>query len=179
MGGGNDGGASKIGTIVSITGSQQGTTLDGIATLGNQLGVATGIHLVMGQAAQDQMIGSPFVTALNQGGETVRGINYVNIATKYDEVVTPYSNAYITPAQNPAGASVTNIGLRPTFNDTTRTVIETHGLDVDRDLYDRTLRLGFIQRLRDERRFPDIDGLKAQIDADVRRAKRLFDRLSV
>ena len=106
------GGGPKIGTIVSITGSQQGTTLDGIATLGNQLGVASGIHLALGQAAQDQMIGSPFITALNAGGETVRNVRYVNIATKYDEVVTPYSNAYIVPAQNPAGAYVENIGLQ-------------------------------------------------------------------
>jgi riboflavin kinase/FMN adenylyltransferase len=47
------------------------------------------------------------------------------------------------------------------------------------DLYDQRLRLGFVQRLRDERRFPDVDALKAQIEADVRRAGRLFDRLSV
>ncbi len=106
------GGASKINTIVSITGSQQGTTLDGIATLGNELGVQGGVHLAAGQAAEDQMIGSPFVTALNAGGATVKGINYINIATKYDEVVTPYSNAYITPAMNPAGAYVENIGLQ-------------------------------------------------------------------
>ena len=106
------GGASKIGTIVSITGSQQGTTLDGIATLGNVLGVAAGVHLVTGQAAEDQMVGSPFMTALNAGGATVKGIKYVNIATPGDEVVTPYTNAYITPAMNPAGADVTNINLQ-------------------------------------------------------------------
>ena len=75
--------------------------------------------------------------------------------------------------------SVTNIGVRPTFQDATAPVIEVHVLGLDRDLYDQRLRLGFIQRLRDERRFPDVDALKAQIDADVRRAGRLFDRLSV
>jgi len=74
---------------------------------------------------------------------------------------------------------VTNVGLRPTFEDVTRTTIETHVLDGNRDLYGQTVRLAFIQRLRDERRFPDVDALKAQIDADVRRARRLFDRLSV
>jgi riboflavin kinase/FMN adenylyltransferase len=76
-------------------------------------------------------------------------------------------------------AGVTNIGLRPTFADAGRPTIEVHVLDVDTDLYGQTLRLGFVQRLRDERRFPDVDALKAQIDADVRRARRLFDRLSV
>lgn len=76
-------------------------------------------------------------------------------------------------------AGVTNIGLRPTFDDVARTTIEVHVLDAERDLYGKTLRVGFVQRLRDERRFPDVDALKAQIDADVRRARRLFDRLSV
>ena len=76
-------------------------------------------------------------------------------------------------------AGVTNIGLRPTFADVTRPTIEVHVLGLDRDLYGQQVRLGFIQRLRDERRFPDVDALKAQIDADVRRARRLFDRLSV
>jgi riboflavin kinase/FMN adenylyltransferase len=61
----------------------------------------------------------------------------------------------------------------------TKTVIETHVLDLDRDLYGRTVRLAFVLRLRDERRFPDVDALKAQIAADVGRARRLFDRLSV
>jgi riboflavin kinase/FMN adenylyltransferase len=75
--------------------------------------------------------------------------------------------------------SVTNIGLRPTFEDVAQTTIETHALEVDRDLYGHAVRLNFVQRLRDERRFPDVDALKAQIDADVRRARRLFDRLSV
>jgi riboflavin kinase / FMN adenylyltransferase len=47
------------------------------------------------------------------------------------------------------------------------------------DLYGRTLRLAFVQRLRDERKFPDVEALQDQIAADVRRATRLFDRLSV
>ena len=43
----------------------------------------------------------------------------------------------------------------------------------------RQVRLAFVQRLRDERKFPDVEALKEQIAADVRRAARLFDRLSV
>ena len=42
-----------------------------------------------------------------------------------------------------------------------------------------SLRLAFVQRLRDERKFPDLEALQEQISADVRRAMRLFDRLSV
>jgi len=76
--------------------------------------------------------------------------------------------------------SITNVGVRPTFGDTTKTMIEAYllGFD-DADLYGRALRLGFVQRLRDERKFEDVDALRAQIEADRRRAERLFAQLSV
>ena len=76
--------------------------------------------------------------------------------------------------------SITNVGVRPTFGDTTKTMIEAYLLAFDdTDLYGRMLRLGFVQRLRDERKFEDVDALRAQIEADRRRAERLFAQLSV
>lgn len=107
------------------------------------------------------------------------GIPTANLET-VNELVPP-DGVYATTVgiDGVVHPSVTNIGLRPTFADAARPVVETHVLGVDRDLYGQRLRLGFVQRLRDERRFPDVDALKAQIDADVRRARRLFDRLSV
>jgi riboflavin kinase/FMN adenylyltransferase len=74
--------------------------------------------------------------------------------------------------------ALTNIGVRPTFGETVPTV-ETHVLDYSGDLYGRRVRLSFVQRLRDERRFDDVDALRAQIEADRRRAERLFRRLMV
>ena len=93
--------------------------------------------------------------------------------------------------------SVTNIGQRPTFGDQLATTIETHVMNpfesrrpaggapplaqdsASWNLYGRRVRLAFVQRLRDERKFPDVEALQEQISADVRRAARLFDRLSV
>jgi riboflavin kinase / FMN adenylyltransferase len=75
--------------------------------------------------------------------------------------------------------AVTNIGVRPTFGEGEAQVIETHVLDMDRDLYGKTMRLSFVQRMRDERAFPDVDALRAQIDADRRSASRLFGRISL
>jgi len=48
-----------------------------------------------------------------------------------------------------------------------------------RDLYGQRVRLSFVQRLRDERAFPDVDALRAQIEADCRSAQRLFGRISL
>jgi len=76
-------------------------------------------------------------------------------------------------------ASITNVGLRPTFGDTPTPVVETHVLDYNGDLYARQVRLGFVLRLRDERKFDDVDALRAQMEADCRRAGRLFAQLSV
>ncbi len=75
--------------------------------------------------------------------------------------------------------AVTNVGVRPTFGGESGTVIEAHLLDLDRDLYGRTLQLGFIQRVRDERRFDGVDPLKAQIGADVQKARTLFEQMSL
>jgi riboflavin kinase/FMN adenylyltransferase len=75
--------------------------------------------------------------------------------------------------------SVTNIGVRPTFGGAGGVRVETHLLDGSRDLYDARLRLSFVQRLRDERAFPDVDALRLQIEADCRAARRLFGRISL
>ncbi len=75
--------------------------------------------------------------------------------------------------------ALTNIGVNPTFGDGSTTTIETFVLGFNGDLYGRQVRLGFVLRMRDERRFDDVDALKAQMDADQRRAERLFSRLSV
>jgi riboflavin kinase / FMN adenylyltransferase len=76
-------------------------------------------------------------------------------------------------------ASLTNVGVRPTFGDTAKPIIEAYVLGFSGDLYGRPVRLGFVQRLRDERKFEDVDALRAQMEADRRRAERLFAQLSV
>ena len=69
--------------------------------------------------------------------------------------------------------SVVNIGRRPTFDGKER-LVEVHLLDADLDLYGQRLTVEFIERLRGEQRFPNIDALKAQISADVQNAYQIF-----
>ena len=107
------------------------------------------------------------------------GFPTANLAT--DNELIPPHGVYAT-AFTVDGAfypSVTNIGQRPTFGDELATTIEAHLIGRSMDLYGKTARLAFVQRLRDERKFPDREALQDQIAADVRRAARLFDRLSV
>jgi len=76
-------------------------------------------------------------------------------------------------------ASVTNVGVRPTIDEAGPTTVETHIFDLERDLYGAAVRVGFVQRLRDERRFESLDLLKAQIAADCGQARVLFGDLSL
>lgn len=70
-------------------------------------------------------------------------------------------------------ASVTNIGVRPSFDNGQRTV-ETHLLDFDGNLYGRPLKLQFVARLRPEQRFASIDALVTQIARDAAAARQLL-----
>lgn len=107
------------------------------------------------------------------------GFPTANLAT-LNELVPP-SGVYATTVtiEGVVFPSITNIGMRPTFGDVDRPVVETHIFDMTRDLYETSLRLSFVQRMRDERAFPDVDALRAQIEADCRTARRLFGRISL
>jgi len=70
--------------------------------------------------------------------------------------------------------SITNIGVRPTFETDVEPSIETYIFDFDGDLYGDVLRVRFLHRLRDEKKFSGIDELKAQIQKDTQRALNYF-----
>ncbi len=69
--------------------------------------------------------------------------------------------------------AVANIGVRPSFDNGLRTV-ETHILGFDQDIYGCDLVVEFVKKLRDERRFEDIDDLVAQIERDSQTAWRVL-----
>ncbi len=104
------GGAPKVQTLVGLAPSNHGTTLDGLATLETELAtVLPGISSALGSACEacaQQIAGSSFMTTLNAGGDTVPGPTYTVIETRNDEIVTPYTSAFLS------GANVTNIVLQ-------------------------------------------------------------------
>jgi riboflavin kinase / FMN adenylyltransferase len=119
------------------------------------------------------------VVARGEGRGRTIGFPTANLSTA-NELIPP-AGVYATTStiDGVVHPSITNIGTRPTFGDSDRTTVETHVFDLTRELYDATLRLSFVQRLRDERPFPDVDALRAQIEADCRSARRLFGRISL
>ncbi len=94
------GGAAKIHTLVGLTPSNHGTTLSGISTLGRYIPGASAILTAGAPALEDQRLGSAFNATLDAGGDTIAGVNYTVIASRYDEVVTPYTNSFLSGATN-------------------------------------------------------------------------------
>jgi triacylglycerol esterase/lipase EstA (alpha/beta hydrolase family) len=103
------GGAQYVNDLVALAPSNYGTTLDGLTTLVTDLGLAGLVNSAINPdctACVEQEEGSSFLDNLNAGGDTVPGVHYTVIESKDDEVVTPYTNAFLT------GSGVTNITLQ-------------------------------------------------------------------
>jgi triacylglycerol esterase/lipase EstA (alpha/beta hydrolase family) len=100
-----DGGAAKVHTLVGLAPSNHGTTLHGLFTLGSFFPGADSF-LGLCEACEEQAAGSTFLTSLNAGGETAPGVSYTVIESANDEVVTPYTSAFLS------GPSITNITLQ-------------------------------------------------------------------
>ena len=119
-----------------------------------------------------RMLGYPYslygvVVAGNRLGRTI-GFPTANMQLYEPLKLVPGGGVYAVDVDLPDGRllrGMTNIGLRPTVGGHVRT-IETHILDFDEDIYGLPLRLHFLRRIRDERLFPSLDALRAQLLRD-------------
>ncbi|MFF1958914.1 esterase/lipase family protein [Streptomyces sp. NPDC058220] len=100
------GGAAKVNALVGLAPSNHGTTLLGLTELLPYFPGAEDLLNEKTPALTDQVAGSAFLTKLNAGGDTVPGVRYTVIATRYDEVVTPYRTQFLT------GPDVRNVLLQ-------------------------------------------------------------------
>lgn len=100
------GGAAKVKALVGLSPSNHGTTLNGLFVLSNFFPGANQFTGALCPACEQQRAGSAFIANLNSGGETVPGVDYTVIQTRFDTVVTPYASAFLS------GSSVKNILLQ-------------------------------------------------------------------
>ena len=119
-------------------------------------------------------LGAPFMVE----GEVVKGdqrgrelgFPTANIVPD-DSLVIPGHGVFAAFADGVPAA--VNVGVRPTFESGRGVLIETYLIDRDEDLYGRTLRVAFVDRLRGEKRFPNAEDLIAQMHRDVEDAVRV------
>ncbi|MET9764393.1 alpha/beta fold hydrolase [Streptomyces sp. NPDC006372] len=100
------GGAGKVNALVGIAPSNHGTDLNGFTNLLPYFPGAADLLTKATPALADQVTGSDLLKRLNAGGDTVPGVRYTVIATKYDEVVTPWRSQYLS------GPGVRNVLLQ-------------------------------------------------------------------
>ena len=127
-----------------------------------------------------RMLGRPYGVE----GSVVRGaargasLGFATANIQPRNRVIPRAGVYVTATliDHQWRRSVTNIGMRPTFGDATEPSVETHVMNWSGHLYGDVLRVRFLHRLRDEQKFGSVDELKSQIEHDVARADKFFER---
>ena len=126
------------------------------------------------------LLGRPFslsgpVVVGSRRGRTI-GFPTANVGVSADLAV-PAHGVYVTRAHLKGSAypSVTNIGVRPTFDDVPRLTVEAYLLDFKGDIYGQDMRLDLLHCLRLERKFDSVGELIAAIGRDVQATRDYFD----
>lgn len=131
-----------------------------------------------------RMLGRPYGVE----GRVVRGaqrghtLGFPTANLRPENRVIPRGGVYVTATliEGTWRRSITNIGTRPTFeNDSAPASVETYIMNWTGDLYGDVVRVRFLHRLRNERKFASIDELKQQIARDRDRAAEYFERNGV
>jgi riboflavin kinase / FMN adenylyltransferase len=130
-----------------------------------------------------RMLGRPYGVEgqIVRGFQRGRTIGFPTANLKPKNRVVPKYGVYATATliDDVWRKSITNVGVRPTFENELEPSVETFIFDFDGDLYGDSLRLRFLHRIRDERKFNGIDELKAQIKKDCDVASNYFSREGV
>jgi phosphoribosyl 1,2-cyclic phosphate phosphodiesterase len=134
----------------------------------------------VGHAAR--LLGRPFVLSgdIVAGTGTGRRFTFPTLNLKPEQELLPARGVYVTrtllEGETKSRRSVTNVGMRPTFNGASLSV-ETHLLDFSGEVTAKRMEVRFWKRLREEKKFAAPEDLRAQIARDIASARRFFTRL--
>jgi triacylglycerol esterase/lipase EstA (alpha/beta hydrolase family) len=100
------GGAAKVHALIGISPVSHGTTLFGVGTLAKETGLNDAVTAQACPACAEDVAGSAFMHKLNDGGDTLPGVRYTAIGTRYEEIISPDESQFLS------GRAVTNILLQ-------------------------------------------------------------------
>lgn len=121
----------------------------------------------------NQLLGTPFIikSTVIEGQKLGRTIGFPTANLTYPEKIVkiPYGVYFVSANGHKA---VLNWGVKPTIGGNKES-LEVHIIDYNENLYGKTLRVEFIQKLRDEKRFTSLEELKQQIEKDIEECLKL------
>jgi riboflavin kinase/FMN adenylyltransferase len=127
-----------------------------------------------------RMLGRPYGVEgrVERGSERGHTLGFPTANLHPHNRVIPNNGVYVTGTliEGQWRRSVTNVGVRPTFGEAAEPSVETFVMNWGGDLYGDVVRVRFLYRLREERKFNSIEQLKSQILRDVERANSYFER---
>jgi len=127
-----------------------------------------------------RLLGRPYGVEglIERGAQRGAGLGFPTANLHPHNRVIPSNGVYVTGTliEGQWRRSVTNVGVRPTFGAETEPSVETFVMNWSGDLYGDVVRVRFLHRLRDERKFGSLEELKSQIGKDVARAQSYFER---
>jgi riboflavin kinase/FMN adenylyltransferase len=179
LGKGREGNAENLNRL----GLEYGFTVDIVnaSTIGGEIISSTLLRQALAEGNMrkaEKLLGHPFylkghIIHGRQHGR-VMGFPTANLSVPQEQIL-PANGVYVSQTRfdGTICPSVTNIGFRPTFGQSERT-IETFLLDFNGDLYGQTIQIELVDRLRDEIKFPNMEALKVQIDRDVEQARQIL-----
>lgn len=127
-----------------------------------------------------RLLGRPYGVEgrVEHGAERGKTLGFPTANLHPHNRVIPHNGVYVTGTliDGQWRRSITNVGVRPTFTADTEPSVETFVLNWAGDLYGDVVRVRFLRRLRDERKFGSLEELKAQIGQDLQRTESYFER---
>lgn len=181
-------GRERGGNIDLLTriGAECGITVKGIEDVGDEAGAISSTRirnaLAEGEvAAANALLGRPYAMdgLVAKGDRMGRKIGFPTMNLRSENELFPKDGVYVGKvfirSFEQTFSCATNIGRRPTVYEDYATTIESHVLDFSGDIYGEPIRLTFLDRIRDERTFPSMLELTAQISRDVETTRRYFD----
>lgn len=180
-------GKDREGSIPRLTeiGAELGYTVETVSALSDESGVISSTEIrklvTVGKIEEAaKLMSRPYrlqgvVIRGDQRGRTI-GFPTANLDYATDKLI-PVGGIYVCWAflHGEKFQAAVNIGTNPTFTpDKKTTSVEAYLLDFDRDIYDETLQLEFVARLRDELKFDSVDALVTQIKQDVKQTRALL-----
>lgn len=133
----------------------------------------------------NEMLGYPYLLTglIETGNQIGRQIGFPTAN------IRPYDPLKLIPAQGVYAVLISingsfekgmlNIGINPTINSSGSQTVEVHIFDFDADIYHQKIEISFIARIRDEKRFPDIEHLKDQLEKDKIETLKILDQLNL